>query len=102
MEKPNKSASHPEWAEYAINGPLRVPSYEAWNMTKDELITRCEVPVTTAAKLALDPQDIGPGHGALYTETHVDPGTVAPVAPTPAPEQTVATPKTTRGRARRG
>lgn len=58
---PNKSALVDEWAEYAINHG--VPSYEARNATKDELIARFETEDVETVGPTTDPHDLGPAHG---------------------------------------
>ena len=60
---PNKSAVAEEWIEFAINR-CGVPSYEARNMTKDDLMARLETAdVKDSAGATVNPGDLGPGHG---------------------------------------
>lgn len=66
---PAKSAKHDDWVEFAIG--RGVPSYEARNLTKDELVARFEQPDVVAPKgQKVDPDDVGPGHGDLYEKVH--------------------------------
>lgn len=93
MEKPNKSATHQALAEYAIN-ELRVPSYQAMAMTKEDLYDLIPADEETAEPARIDPQDIGPGHGSLWDETW---GSAKPAA---SPAETSEKPVTKRGRNR--
>lgn len=65
---PNKSAKHQDWVEFAIS--RGVPSYEAASMTKEDLVAKFETPDVVIRGRKLNPQDVGPGHGDLYTKIH--------------------------------
>lgn len=65
---PSKNGTHAEWAAFAIG--KGVPSYEAWNTGRDELVARYETPDPRPGKAPrVNPQDVGPGHATKRKES---------------------------------